>query len=303
MNKSVWIGLGAALALSFGVWMWSTKPTQPSRLLMRHFEVPDLLQISQGRPLSILEPYEAFVYGHPGMQEPIMNQMVSAGNMGYRYFNVLELPYSGWVGRGNRWFDFVDSLVVAQWGAVLSDSVGVPIRFAFYQGAYLFDWSEIDSLRALQLIDKQLALRGTAKSVFLDQYWQKLEYWMAGTSGPPLSAVKISVQDQWSRNIATYLRLIRSKVGKDFVITNGDRTTPPPVYLENSNWIHQWPWKESVSLWRKHPKSVLSVDVGTRYEDSLLVAWKQSGGTIAVTGTLAETQSFYTRADQARMKK
>lgn len=317
MSKTTWIAIGTALAIGAGMWIWTTTKTRP-RLLMRHFEVEDMTLLDRGMATSALEPCDVFVYGHSGLgsvrhlppwsdspPERGVTRFIAAGNEGLRYFNCMLVPLPQWVGGGNRWFNLLDSLVVRQWGAVLADSNGVPLRF-FADGEgnpAIIDWSKIGPGRVEPLVDWMLALRGPCRGVFIDQYWRELKYWHIDNIGPQLAGVRPQVRQAWAANYAAFLALVRSRAGAT-VIANGERTAPPPVYLENSQDTFLFPWQQSIATWRQNAANVLSVDAGIpnqrAVEDSLLAEWRRYGGTIAQTGATVRTQSFYMRADGAR---
>lgn len=301
MTKGKLAALFTALVLSgAAIFWWAAKP--PPKLLMRDFQVPDLGRVFDGAPVDTLEPYDVFVYGHTGLYEKTVGQMVDAGNPGYRYYNMLTLPLPSWVGGDNVWFNWLNA-TVRDWDAVLTDTLGAELVFIAFGFPSIYDWSEIGPERYSQIIDQQLAFKGACVNLFLDQFWlQPADWMMDEVLGPGLGAVDQKKLPLWETNITNYLMALRKTVAArgGLVLVNGDRGAPQPMFIENAQWVHMWPWQSSVDLWRKHRQNVLSVDSGG-YEDSLLVAWLKYGGTISLTGeSWATDQSFYLRADKSR---
>jgi len=300
MSKKQWIvSITTVLLAFFGAWFFS-KPSP--KLLMRDFQVPDLGLVFDGAPVDTLEPYDVFVYGHTGLYEKTVGQMVEAGNPGSRYYNALTLPLPDWVGGNDLWFNWISG-TVRDWDAVLTDTLGTELVFGAFGFPSIYDWSELGPERYSQIIDQQIAFKGACVNLFLDQFWlQPAEWMMDEVLGPSFGAVDQKKLAPWETNITNYLLALRKALATrgGVVLVNGDRGAPQPMFIENAHWVHMWPWQSSVDLWRKHRQNVLSVDPG-QYEDSLIVVWLKHGGTISMTGEgFSDDQRFYERASKSR---
>lgn len=317
MGKTTWISLGTALAIGAGLWLWTAKkkpqpvppPPASAMLLMRHLEVPDLKRIWNGEPTSVLGPADLFVYGHDGIYENQVTALVLDSLRVHRYFNCLLVPLPIWVDRGSVWLDFAAHTIHERWGAVVKDSLGVKARWQWEGQPLMFDWSAIGKARADTIAAVQMSLLGDARDAFLDQFWSTPRYWFFPAGSLAFGDITPAEMEAWRTNILYFAETMRKAVAArgGIVILNGDPDAPPPVFLENANWHPLLGgWRAAVERWKRHPANVLSVDVGSGYEDSLIAAWTQRrGGTVSFTGIglgddLVRTQPFYLRADQAR---
>lgn len=318
MTKTTWAGLAAALTLGLGIWFWSAnrKPPAPPpaaapMLLLRHLEVTDLGRVYAGEPTSTLGPADVFVYGHDGIYEDQVTALVLDSLRVHRYFNVLQAPRPEWVNQGSVWFDFGWKTIHQRWGAIVRDSLGVPARFQYYGQTFVYDWSVIGRARADSIVAVQVASLGSAKDAYLDQFWTTPRDWFFFPGGPAFGDITPAEVQAWKVNILYYAEAMRKAVAAKggTVIINGDPEAPPPIFLENGQWTWYWgSWRAVVERWRKHPGNVLSVDALDpdprslrNAPDSLLLAWTtRRGGTINLSGTLAQTQAFYDRAAKAR---
>jgi hypothetical protein len=273
---------------------------------MQHFEVRDLEAVGEAGPLEVLEPYDLFVYGHTGAYEDAYNRLLKDGKHSYRYFNCLTLPLEEWIGGGNPWFDWIDSVAVRRWHAVLTDTLGREARFIAFGKPRLFDWTVISSARADTLIRKQMELSGSlTRNLFLDQLWLVPAEWMFDpasgvTLGGCLTPAEMAT---WETNVGSYVKLARMQVQtrNGIVLFNGGTGAPTPTFFENSQWSWYWgPWESVVNRWRSDPRNVLSIDPGID-ETRLLDTWIKYGGIISVTGDNREqVKPFYERAARCR---
>jgi hypothetical protein len=291
-----------ASTVGLAIWFAANLMKQPPKLLMRHFQVADLGMVFDGAPADTLKPYDVFVYGHTGLYEKTVSDLVAKGENGYRYYQVLTMPLSEWIGGDNVWFNWLD-ITIRGWDAILTDTLGTEVVFGAFGNPAIIDWSELGPDRYSQIIDQQMATKGACKNMHLDQFWFEPADWMIDKDlGPAFSAVDPKKAELWKRNITNYLLSLRKVISAQngLVLTNGDRSAPQPMFIENAHWVHMWPWQSSVDLWRKHRQNVLSVDPG-QYEDSLIVVWLKHGGTISMTGEgFSDDQRFYERASKSR---
>jgi len=302
MKKGTLMTLIVVATVGLAIWFAANLMKQAPKLLMRHFQVADLGLVFDGAPADTLKPYDVFVYGHTGLYEKTVSELVAKGENGYRYYQVLTMPLTSWVGGDNVWFNWLDP-TIRGWDAVLTDTLGTEVVFGAFGFPAIIDWSEIGPERYLQIVEQQMEAKGACKNLHLDQFWFEPDEWMIDkTLGPDFSALDETKFAAWRQNITGYLLAIRKAAAAQdgIVLTNGDRSAPMPIFIENAHWVHMWPWQSSVDLWRKHRQNVLSVDPG-QYEDSLIVVWLKHGGTISVTGEgFSDDQRFYERAAKSR---
>jgi hypothetical protein len=269
-------------------------PGQPR--LLRHFEVRDLGRVGDGEGPQVLEPFDGFVYGHHGTYEDAIATLASRGKTCYRYYNVLTTPLPEWIGGGSPWFDWVDSVVVRQWGATVRQADGRPARFRWFGKPAIIDWSQIGPARGRVIAQKQVELLGAARGLFLDQFWLGPAPWMFDRESGEFQEWPKARAAAWQTNILSYLDHVRALAPGPTLI-NGADDAPMPICLENA----QNDWPASVALWKRHPLNVLSIRVDApAYQDSLIGLWLGRGGLIAMSGEWAETQPFYARASSAR---
>jgi hypothetical protein len=273
-------------------------PASPAALLLlQQFEVRDLERLAQGEDPLVLEPFDAFVYGHNGTYEEVVATLVARGKTGFRYYNVLTAPLPEWIGGGSPWFDWVDSVVVRQWRATIRYQDGRPARFRWFGKPVIFDWSQIGPERGRAIAVKQIELLGATRGLFLDQFWLAPAQWMFDRESGDPEAWPKAREKAWETNLRSYLDQVRA-LAPGPVLLNGADDAPMPIYLENA----QNDWAASVALWKKDPMNVLSVRVDAlAYQDSLIDVWRDRGGFIAISaGELPEIQSFYQRAASVR---
>jgi hypothetical protein len=270
---------------------------------MRHLEVEDLEVIADGGSPAELEPLDVFVYGHTGTYEDAVSGLVQAGNPGFRYYNVLTLPRPEWVGGDDTWLNWIDAKVRTEWNAVLVDTLGRKVLFSALGNPSLIDWSKIDAGHQQEIADTQVRLSRACTHMFIDQYWLAPADWMDAPDGGSIEHLAPGTAEAWKLNISNYLTLVREGVNDragGIVLVNGERQSTMPVFLENSHWVHIWPWEQSVELWRGHRRNVLSVDPGN-FETVLLKAWIDYGGMISLTqDSFEQVQPFYERAVRCR---
>lgn len=261
-----------AMILSF-----SCKQGDPPKL-MRFLSIEDVAV-----PVKYLEPLDAFVYNHIGYHEIECHTLQKGGLDGYRYFNVLTAPLPEWVDPSAPWFHWVDSVIVREWDAVIDST-----RFIAFGNPLILDWTKITPSRGEQMAYRQLALIRDA-NVYLDQFWYEPADWMCNPIVPlPDSAL-------WRANISYYLDFIRL-AHDGIVLVNGDDSVPPPILLENADWS----WEKSVKLWRLDYRNVLMVDYTSVMVDQAIQVWVEGPGALAFSGSRAETQAAYDRAEAVR---
>lgn len=279
-------------------------PPPTPMLLLRELQVRDLARVAEGEPTSVLGPAELFRYGHEGIHEDIVFAIVKDGDRVHRYFNVLTTPLPEWVNRGSVWFDYAWKTIHLRWGAVVRDSLGVKARFQYYGQPFVFDWSVITPARSDSIIAVQMACLGAAQDAFADQFWVTPKSWFFPPGSKAYGDITPAEAQAWKTNVLYYAQAFRKAVAAKggTVILNGDPDAPPPIFIENAQWTWYWgPWKSTVERWKRHPGNVLSVDAGGPYVDTLLATWLgRKAGTVCVDGSVAETQTFYDRAEASR---
>lgn len=296
-RRSIWIAL---LLVAAGC---------TPHLLLRHFQPAeeDAIRAGGGLPCCF---DGAVLYGEAYSYGDVAAKVRAAGKGYVQYFNMLEVPPQAlreW--RSLPWFGFVADTLAGAWGALLVAPDGDTAWSYAYGGTrYLWDWSKIDSTRAVALVARQKALtiQGAA---FWDQYWTSPRSWMMHPRGAQLSDFPPEWKAAWGLNIAAALRIARREFRKNGqrtpwgVIVNGDLTAPPPVYVENASSRPDYSWRAALAIWRAHPWNVLSVYAPSAHVDSAVGEWLATGRVLAFTSISedpAAVEGAYAGAAAAR---
>jgi hypothetical protein len=233
------------------------------------------------------------------------------------------------VGQGHLWLDWFQANVqLAGPVARMIGSLGEIGLFRYFYNSItcehpeIVDWAKINAANQLVILTKMLDLRPNS-GLFFDQAWRAP---VSGYFCDPNTdvgqqcrpcATGLAYADYltgatWTTNILNFytlakaaceargLYLIKNGAAADFT-TNGEH----PIYIENADnfavsgkTFDQW-----VTIWRQHPKNVLSVIVPTAYPgapgsgtnqavDRVCAAYRQYGGWVAFTGEIAQHSSI-----------
>jgi hypothetical protein len=296
-----------------------------THFILRHFEIADMATIAGGGSFG---DYDAFVYGHYGVHEEVVANLLAQGKMVFRYFEIMTFGVAGW---SDPWFDFWKGVI--QPAASLLNPSGDPAVFRFPPGCEdrpFVDWSKITDVMRLQIAEKMFQLAGPGATLFLDQAWfEEAPYFFfsepgtVGGCGPcaycaSYASIPASKWPDFQASIKAFYELVDAMAANRglWVLKNGEfrknigsppDTVPRPVMFENAATTLLVPvphFQNCVTLWKEDPRNLLSIDIPDPVTLPLMISeFDQNGGWISFTGAApgsAELEDAYTQASAVK---
>lgn len=261
---------------------------QASPRLMRKLEVEDFVQGVPKNPHQV----DGYVYGHHGAYD----EEWVALKVPYKwdYFNILTKPLPEWVGQGNPYFDYVGQL------PSVKNVTGEPAIYPWFWGPEIIAWHEMTEDQVRGFADQVKGLLRGGSVPFLDLWFRELKNWMIDPTRGPRYAEVAGDLTKWQPNMELLLRLLTPPAleagGIQYPMTNGDRVSTTPQYLERSGAT----WEVDLELWRQMEGHVLELrtDWPEQYANQAFQIWGRLGGWLAIDGDKAE--EMYEKAHKIR---